>query len=108
MNGVLSLAVSLPYVLPDARMLPHRSIAIYLAFCLIVATLVVFGLTLTGMIRRLGLLEPVRMEADEQKAQCVLLREAPVHLDWKQSTNRDQSATLGELIVQRLDAMPDE
>ena len=40
MRGVLSLAaaVSLPYVLPDGRMFPQRSMIIYLAFCLIVAT----------------------------------------------------------------------
>src|ERR1700757_134009 len=44
-RGVLSLAaaVSLPYVLPDGRMFPQRSMIIYLAFCLIMTTLVVPG-----------------------------------------------------------------
>ena len=84
---------------------------IYLAFCLIVATLVVQGLTLPWLIRRLGLSEPVRMKDEEQEARRVLLREALVHLDRKRSKNRDQSAMFGELIAgyqQRLDAIPAE
>ena len=113
MRGVLSLAaaVSLPYALPDGSMFPQRSMIIYLAFCLIVATLVVQGLTLPVLIRRLGLSDPVGMKAEEQEARRVLLREALVHLDRKRSKNRDQSAMLGELIAgyqQRLDAMPAE
>ena len=113
MRGVLSLAaaVSLPYALPDGSMFPQRSMIIYLAFCLIVATLVVQGLTLPVLIRRLGLSEPVGMKAEEQEARRVLLREAMVHLDRQRSKNRDQSAMIGELIAgyqQRLDAMPAE
>src|SRR5271168_3919097 len=113
MRGVLSLAaaVSLPYALPGGGMFPQRSMIIYLAFCLIVATLVLQGLTLPWLIRRLGLSEPVRMKDEEQEARRVLLREALVHLDRKRSKNRDQSAMFGELIAgyqQRLDAMPAE
>lgn len=113
MRGVLSLAaaVSLPYVLPDGRMFPQRSMIIYLAFCLIVATLAVQGLTLPWLIRRLGLSEPFGMKDEEQEARRVLLREALVHLDRKRSRNRDHSAMFGELIAsyqQRLDAMPAE
>jgi NhaP-type Na+/H+ or K+/H+ antiporter len=69
MRGVLSLAVaeSLPYALPDGRMFPQRSMIIYLAFCLIVATLVVEGLTLPWLIRRLGLSETGRMNSEEQE-----------------------------------------
>ena len=50
MRGVLSLAaaVSLPFTLPDGKTFPQRSMIIYLAFCLIVATLVVQGLTSPG------------------------------------------------------------
>jgi Na+/H+ antiporter len=111
MRGVLSLAaaVSLPYMLPDGKMFPQRSMIIYLAFCLIVATLVVQGLTLPVLIRTLGLSEPVGMKAEEQEARRALLREALVHLDRKRSKDRDQSAMFGELIAsyqQRLDAIP--
>ena len=113
MRGVLSLAaaVSLPYALPDGRMFPQRSMIIYLAFCLIVATLVLQGLTLPWLIRRLGLSESGGMNGEEQEARRVLLREALVHLRRKRSKNRDQSVMFGELIAnyqQRLDAMPVE
>jgi monovalent cation/hydrogen antiporter len=113
MRGVLSLAaaVSLPYALPDGRTFPQRSMIIFLAFCLIVATLVVQGLTLPWLIRRLGLSESGGMNGEEQEARRVLLREALVHLDRKRSKNRGQSAMFGELIAsyqQRLDAMPVE
>jgi len=113
MRGVLSLAaaVSLPYVLPDGRTFPQRSMIIYLAFCLIVATLVVQGLTLPWLIRWLGLSESGGMNVEEQEARRVLLREALVHLARTRSKNRDQSAMFGELIAsyqRRLDAMPAE
>lgn len=113
MRGVLSLAaaVSLPYTLPDGRMFPQRSMIIYLAFCLIVATLIVQGLTLPWLIRRLGLSEAGRVNFEEQEARRVLLHEALVHLDRKRTKNRDQSAMFGELIAtyqRRLDAMPAE
>jgi monovalent cation/hydrogen antiporter len=113
MRGVLSLAaaVSLPYALPGGRMFQQRSMIIYLTFCLIVATLVVQGLTLPWLIRRLGLSDSGRIDDEEQEARRVLLREALVHLDRKRTKNRDQAALFGELIAayqRRLDAMPAE
>ena len=113
MRGVLSLAaaVSLPYALPNGGTFPQRSMIIYLAFCLIVATLVVQGLTLPWLIRKLGLSASGNIDDEEQEARRVMLREALVHLDRKRSKNRDQSAMFGELIAsyqRRLDAMPAE
>jgi monovalent cation/hydrogen antiporter len=113
MRGVLSLAaaVSLPYALPNGRTFPQRSMIIYLAFCLIVTTLVFQGLTLPWLIRKLDLSESGRMHDEEQEARRILLREALVHLDRKRSKNRDQAAMFGELIgsyQRRLDAMPAE
>ena len=113
MRGVLSLAaaVSLPFTLPDGKTFPQRSMIIYLAFCLIVATLVVQGLTLPWLIRTLGLSQVGHINSEEQEARRVLLREALVHLDRTRTKNRDQSAMLGELIAgyqRRLDAIPVE
>jgi monovalent cation/hydrogen antiporter len=113
MRGVLSLAaaVSLPYTLPGGGMFPQRSMIIYLAFCLIVATLVLQGLTLPWLIRSLGLSTSGSTNDEEQEARRVMLREALVHLNRKRSKNRDQSAMFGELIAsyqRRLDAMPAE
>jgi CPA1 family monovalent cation:H+ antiporter len=113
MRGVLSLAaaVSLPYALPNRRTFPQRSVIIYLAFCLIVTTLVFQGLTLPWLIRKLGLSESERMNDEEQEARRILLREALVHLDRKRSRSRDQAGIYSELIgsyQRRLDALPAE
>jgi Na+/H+ antiporter len=113
MRGVLSLAaaVSLPYALPNGRTFPQRSMVIYLAFCLIVTTLVFQGLTLPWLIRKLGLSESGRMHDEEQEARRILLREALVHLDRKRSRNREQAGMFSELIgsyQRRLDALPAE
>jgi Na+/H+ antiporter len=113
MRGVLSLAaaVSLPYALPNGRTFLQRSMIIYLAFCLIVTTLVFQGLTLPWLIRKLGLSETERMNDEEQEARRILLREALVHLDRKRSRSRDQAGIYSELIgsyQRRLDALPAE
>ncbi len=54
MRGVVSLAAAL--ALPAG--FPHRDIILFLAFCAILATLVVQGTTLGPLIRRLGVSEP--------------------------------------------------
>jgi monovalent cation/hydrogen antiporter len=81
MRGVLSLAaaVSLPYALPNRRTFPQRSMIIYLAFCLIVTTLVFQGLTLPWLIRKLDLSKSGRMHDEEQEARRILL--GPQHAE---------------------------
>lgn len=56
MRGVLALAaaMSLPVALGNGAAFPQRSLIIFLAFCAIFATLVVQGLSLPALIRRLG------------------------------------------------------
>ena len=92
-------------------MFPQRSMIIYLAFCLIIATLVLQGLSLPWLIRKVGLSGLGHIDDEEQEARRVMLREALVHLARKRSKNREQSAMFGELIAsyqRRLDAMPAE
>jgi monovalent cation/hydrogen antiporter len=113
MRGVLSLAaaVSLPYALPNGSTFPQRSMIVYLAFCLIVTTLIFQGLTLPWLIRKLGLSESERMHDEEQEARRILLREALVHLGRRRSKNRDHAGMFSELIgsyQRRLDALPAE
>ena len=107
MRGVLSLAaaVSLPYTLPQ------RSMIIYLAFCLIFATLVLQGLTMPYLIRILGLSSPPSSHGEEQEAQRVLLREAIAHLSRRRAKRKEKSAMFSELIAmyqRRLDSLPAE
>jgi len=82
---------------------------IYLAFCLIVATLIVQGLTLPWLIRIMGLSDSGRSTQEEQEARRVLATEAIMQLHRARSKNRDTSAIVQELIdqyQQRLDAIP--
>ncbi len=57
MRGVLALAaaMSLPVRLNSGAPFPQRSLIIFLTFCAIFATLVVQGLSMPALIRRLGL-----------------------------------------------------
>lgn len=55
MRGVVSMAAALaiPTLLPDKSPFPHRNLIIYLSFCVILATLVLLGLTLPWIIRKM-------------------------------------------------------
>jgi CPA1 family monovalent cation:H+ antiporter len=113
MRGVLSLAaaISLPYTRFGGSPFPQRNMIIYLAFCLMFATLVVQGLTMPWLIRVLGLCQTDPGNREEHEARRILLREAITHLSRSQSKNRDQSAMFSELIAvyqKRLDALPAE
>lgn len=57
MRGVLALAaaISLPEMLVNGARFPQRNLIIFLTFCVIFATLVLQGLSLPPLIRRLGL-----------------------------------------------------
>lgn len=67
MRGVVSLAAALALPLQ----FPGRDIIVFLAFCAILATLVVQGTTLGPLIRRLGVIEP---EAAGPSAEQVAVR----------------------------------
>jgi CPA1 family monovalent cation:H+ antiporter len=56
MRGIVSLAaaLALPLTLPGGEPFPHRDLVIFVTFVVIVATLVGQGLSLTPLIRRLG------------------------------------------------------
>jgi monovalent cation/hydrogen antiporter len=56
MRGVVALAaaISLPQVLNDGRVFPRRNEIVFLTFCVIFVTVVLQGLTLPPLIRRLG------------------------------------------------------
>ena len=51
----LAAAMSLAHTMPGREALPHRDAIAFITFCVIVATLVVQGLTLPPLIRFLGL-----------------------------------------------------
>jgi NhaP-type Na+/H+ or K+/H+ antiporter len=101
MRGVLSLAaaISLPFTAAGGHPFPQRNMIIYLAFCLMFATLVLQSLTMPWLIRVLRLSQTDSNNRAEHEARRVLLREAITHLSRKRSKNREQSKMFSELIT---------
>jgi monovalent cation/hydrogen antiporter len=69
MRGVVSLAaaLALPRFMNDETPLPGRDLLIFLAFCVVLCTLVLQGLTLPLLIRLLRVRESGDAEADEER-----------------------------------------
>lgn len=70
MRGAVSLAaaLALPRELPGGAPFPERDLLIFLTFCVILATLVVQGLTLPWLIRALGVGDDGSVEHEEAHA----------------------------------------
>ena len=70
MRGVVSLAaaLALPLVLAGGRPFPGRSYILFLTFCVILATLVLQGLTLPFLIRKLGVEDDGVIDREERAA----------------------------------------
>src|SRR5271154_3143760 len=75
MRGVLALAaaISLPTVLENGAPFPQRNFIIFLTFCVIFVTLVLQGLTLPAVIRKLGLAAGADQNLEEQQARLLIL-----------------------------------
>jgi CPA1 family monovalent cation:H+ antiporter len=78
MRGVLALAaaISVPEVLGNGRPTETRNLIVFLAFCVILVTLVLQGLTLPALIRRLGLAGSTGMDQEEKEARRIVLKAA--------------------------------
>ncbi len=70
MRGAVSLAAALavPLTTDAGTAFPDRELIVYLAFAVVIATLVIQGLTLPGVIRVLGLEDDGLSEKEETKA----------------------------------------
>ena len=77
MRGVVSMAaaLALPLVTLTGEAFPHRHIILFLTFCVIFVTLVVQGLTLPWIARKLKVEEPNWDFQSESKARVSLLHE---------------------------------
>jgi Na+/H+ antiporter len=81
MRGVVSLAaaLALPLTLQDGMLFPGRDLILFLTFIVILVTLVVQGLSLPFIIKKLGVKDDGSMEKEEREArlkanQAALLR----------------------------------
>lgn len=90
MRGVISLAaaIALPQTFADGTPFTQRSMIIFLAFSVILVTLVLQGLTLPPLIRVLGLASdslPRHRQSEEQEARRAILQAAITYLGEKQN-----------------------
>lgn len=83
MRGVISLAaaIALPQTLADNRPFTQRNLIVFLAFSVILVTLVLQGLTLPALTRALGLGGDSGADSEEKEARRVILEAAIAHLE---------------------------
>jgi Na+/H+ antiporter len=105
MRGVVALAaaISLPEYLADGSPFPHRNLIIFLTFCVIFVTLVLQGLTLPPIIRRLGMAGADAVDLDEEKARREMIEAALAYLEAaRENDNPEFESVYDELMqVQR-------
>jgi Na+/H+ antiporter len=82
MRGVISLAaaIALPHTLANGAPFAQRHLIIFLAFSVILVTLVLQGLTLPPLIRMLGLAGAPIRNTEEEEARRIILEAALSHL----------------------------
>ena len=81
-RGVVSLAAALavPATLPDGSRFPGRDYILFVAFCAILATLVLQGLSLPVLIRRLGVMDDGLANMEERTARLKANEAAEAYL----------------------------
>jgi CPA1 family monovalent cation:H+ antiporter len=106
----LTAAISLPEILPNGKIFPQRNMIVFLTFCVILATLVLQGLTLPALIRKLGLREKddaVEREEEARRAMLLAALDAVKRRKW--NTQNELTVIYDELervYESRLAAMP--
>lgn len=99
-RGVMPLAaaLSIPLTADDGTALPGRELVLVLTTAVVVFTLVVQGLTLSGLVNRSGLaLEPEHTAREESVARAALNRAALAHVDLLSGLETHSDAALARL-----------
>lgn len=91
MRGVVSMAAALaiPLTMKDGSPFPHRNLIIYLVFCVIVSTLVLLGLTLPWIIKKMKL-EPYSIFAEEYEVRNEIVSKTITHIEENYSLLQDE------------------
>ncbi len=102
MRGAVALAaaISLPETLDNGSPFPQRSVILFLTFCVIFVTLVLQGLTLPMVIRRLGLAGTAEDQEEEDQARRAMSEAALQHLQAISEREGDQFRHLYEDVAQ--------
>jgi CPA1 family monovalent cation:H+ antiporter len=103
MRGVLALAaaISVPETLENGQPFGPRNLIVFLAFCVILVTLVLQGLSLPSLIRMLGLAGEKGMEPEERNARKVALKEALEFLKEKRIERGEQFSHAYDDLIDR-------
>src|SRR5262249_15206596 len=86
----------MPQMMPGGHPFPKRNVIIFLTFCVILATLVIQGLTLGPLIRLLGLARSTSPDHEEREARRIAIESALAHLDASRARDRPDLAPLYE------------
>ncbi|HTZ74551.1 MAG TPA: cation:proton antiporter, partial [Candidatus Aquilonibacter sp.] len=92
MRGVVALAaaIALPDVLDNGQPFPHRGLIIFLTFCVIFVTLVLQGLTLPAVIRKMGLAGTAAGNASDEQARRAMIDAALAYLEHSRETDNPE------------------
>ncbi len=92
MRGVVALAaaIALPETLANGDPFPHRNVILFLTFCVIFVTLVLQGLTLPAVIRRLGLAGAGMEGCEEMEARRMLIEAGLRHLEERRGEDKPE------------------
>lgn len=101
MRGVIALAaaIALPQALPDGSPFPQRNMIIFLAFVVILVTLVLQGLTLPLVVRLLKVTNEGGPNIEEEEARREILRTALAYLLRSRKEDEDRNAALYEDLI---------
>ncbi len=90
MRGVVALAaaMALPDRMPGGAPFPQRNLIVFLTFCVILATLVVQGLTLPPLIRLLGVGGSTGPACEEREARRLAIEAGLAHLQTSRPADR--------------------
>ena len=102
MRGVISLAaaIALPQTIANDTPFVQRNLIIFLAFCVILVTLVLQGLTLPPVIRALGLSGATGVSQEEIDARRTILNAALRHIEETQKTDKPEYTELYDDMAQ--------
>jgi CPA1 family monovalent cation:H+ antiporter len=102
MRGVISLAaaIGLPRILANGAPFMQREMIIFLAFSVILVTLVLQGLTLPPLIRALGLAGVAPSHAEEEEARRAMWEGALAYLDQAREDDAPETAEVYDDLAQ--------
>jgi CPA1 family monovalent cation:H+ antiporter len=113
MRGADSLAgaLAIPFALPGGQPFPGRDLVLFLTFCVIFATLVLQGLTLSPLVRWLKVAGDHITEEEEKLARLKANEAALARLDTLKATGRSRSTAVERLrseYVERIEQLRNE